>query len=48
MKYLFVLKRGTGDIVRIAVLGAWVLGSSNAVAQDALSKDQEKGAELRK
>ncbi|GAB1720719.1 MAG: TonB-dependent receptor [Nitrosospira sp.] len=46
MKYLFGFKRGAGDIVRIAVLGAWVWGSSNAVAQDALGKDQEKGAEL--
>ncbi|MBN9495031.1 TonB-dependent receptor plug domain-containing protein, partial [bacterium] len=46
MKYLFGFKRGRGDIVRIAVLGAWVWSSSNAVAQDALGKDQEKGAEL--
>ena len=46
MKYLFGFKRGRGDIVRIAILGAWVWSSSNAVAQDALAKDQEKGAEL--
>jgi iron complex outermembrane receptor protein len=46
MKYLFGFKRGTSDIVRIAILGAWIFGPSNAVAQDALSKSQEKGAEL--
>jgi iron complex outermembrane receptor protein len=46
MKYLFCFKRGTGDLVRLSMLLTWIYASPDVGAQDALSKNQEKGAEL--
>jgi iron complex outermembrane receptor protein len=46
MKYLFGFKRGKRGFVHITMLATWISASSNVVAQDALSKNQEKGAEL--